>query len=89
MTFLSPNPDSTNKPKLLIWVRETVRTMHYSKRTEPAYVQWIRGMKSFQIEMNFNESKISFLREMGIALQRGFSFGIRKKNCKKRAEKSV
>ena len=30
------------KPRLLDRVREAVRTRHYSRRTEKAYVAWIR-----------------------------------------------
>jgi hypothetical protein len=29
-------------PKLLDRVRDTIRTRHYSRRTEEAYVHWIR-----------------------------------------------
>lgn len=31
-----------NKPKLLVQVREYMRSMHYSKRTEESYVNWIK-----------------------------------------------
>ena len=34
-----PNPP---KPRLLDGVREALRTRHYSRRTEEAYVAWIR-----------------------------------------------
>ena len=30
------------KPKLLVQVREYMRTLHYSKRTEESYVNWIK-----------------------------------------------
>jgi integron integrase len=33
---------STSKPKLLDQVRQTIRTRHYSDRTEKAYVHWIK-----------------------------------------------
>ncbi|MCG7853908.1 MAG: phage integrase N-terminal SAM-like domain-containing protein, partial [Methanosarcinaceae archaeon] len=32
----------TKSPKLLDQVRETLRTKHYSYRTEQAYVDWIK-----------------------------------------------
>lgn len=32
----------TAKPRLLDGVREVLRTRHYSRRTEEAYVAWIR-----------------------------------------------
>ncbi|MDO8680368.1 MAG: phage integrase N-terminal SAM-like domain-containing protein, partial [Acidobacteriota bacterium] len=32
----------TSSPKLLDRVREAIRTRHYSRRTEEAYVHWIR-----------------------------------------------
>jgi integron integrase len=35
-------PTSSGKPKLLVRVREAIRTRQYSPRTEEAYVQWIR-----------------------------------------------
>ena len=37
----SPSPNS-RKPKLLDRVRAAIRTRHYSRRTEKAYVGWIR-----------------------------------------------
>jgi hypothetical protein len=33
---------TTSKPKLLDQVRQTIRTRHYSVRTEKAYVHWIK-----------------------------------------------
>ncbi len=45
MSYLSPKPDNTNKPKLITRVREAIRTRHYSLRTKEAYVQWIQGVK--------------------------------------------
>src|SRR5215831_12954329 len=39
----SPSHTPTNqKPKLLVQVREAMRTRHYSKRTEQTYVHWIK-----------------------------------------------
>ena len=35
-------PPDAPKPRLLDRVREALRTRHYSRRTEPAYVRWIR-----------------------------------------------
>ena len=35
-------PASLEKPKLLTQVRQVIRTKHYSRRTEEAYVNWIR-----------------------------------------------
>jgi len=37
-----PAPSMTHAPKLLDSVREAIRARHYSRRTEEAYVQWIR-----------------------------------------------
>src|SRR5262245_8168798 len=37
-----PPPPDTPKPRLLDRVREALRTRHYSRRTEQAYVAWIR-----------------------------------------------
>ena len=39
---MSFNLSNTRKPRLLDQVRETIRTKHYSIRTEESYVQWIR-----------------------------------------------
>jgi hypothetical protein len=36
-----PSSPSPSPPRLLDRVREAIRTRHYSKRTEEAYVQWI------------------------------------------------
>jgi len=38
-------PPDTPKPRLLDRVREALRTRHYSRRTEQAYVAWIRRFK--------------------------------------------
>ena len=35
-------PGSGSRPKLLDLVRQGIRTRHYSRRTEEAYVGWIR-----------------------------------------------
>ncbi|MGH7855949.1 MAG: phage integrase N-terminal SAM-like domain-containing protein, partial [Candidatus Binatia bacterium] len=35
-------PPARRPPKLLDRVREAIRTRHYSRRTEEAYVGWIR-----------------------------------------------
>jgi hypothetical protein len=37
-----PPPPTTAAPKLLDRVRDAIRTRHYSRRTEVAYVAWIR-----------------------------------------------
>ncbi len=40
---LSPSsPSSTSEPRLLEQARALIRTRHYSKRTEDAYLQWMR-----------------------------------------------
>jgi Phage integrase, N-terminal SAM-like domain len=36
------NQTGLPKPRLLDRVREAIRTRHYSRRTEKAYVAWIR-----------------------------------------------
>ena len=35
-------PDTPSSPKLLVQVRDAIRTRHYSIRTERAYLAWIR-----------------------------------------------
>ena len=35
-------PAEVPKPRLLDRVREAIRTRHYSRRTEKAYVHWIK-----------------------------------------------
>lgn len=37
-----PFPEAGSRPKLLDQVRHAIRTRHYSRRTEQAYVDWIR-----------------------------------------------
>ena len=37
-----PGPPAPHPPRLLDRVREAIRTRHYSRRTEKAYVHWIR-----------------------------------------------
>jgi len=51
-------------PKLLSRVRQTVRTLHYSRRTEQAYVQWIK-------RFIFHHG-VRHPAEMGAAEVRGF-----------------
>ena len=41
------SPPPPPKPRLLDRVREAVRTRHYSRRTEKAYVHWIRRFLFF------------------------------------------
>jgi site-specific recombinase XerD len=36
------SPPTSNKPKLLVQVREVIRRKHYSIRTEQAYCDWIK-----------------------------------------------
>ena len=38
----SVNPAPAGKPRLMDRVRAAIRTLHYSPRTEKAYVNWIR-----------------------------------------------
>jgi len=42
LTFRETGPAGPPKPRLLDRVRQTVRARHYSRRTEKAYVDWIR-----------------------------------------------
>jgi hypothetical protein len=37
-----PFREAGSRPKLLDQVRDAIRTRHYSRRTEQAYVDWIR-----------------------------------------------
>ena len=39
---MSYDLSEAGKPRLLDQVRETIRTKHYSIRTEQSYVQWVR-----------------------------------------------
>jgi integron integrase len=38
----NPSPLPAGKPRLLDRVRDTIRTLHYSRRTEKTYINWIR-----------------------------------------------
>jgi hypothetical protein len=40
--FRENSPPSMPKPKLLDQVRHRIRARHYSRRTEKAYVHWVR-----------------------------------------------
>lgn len=42
MSVTAPAPDPATPPRLLDQVRERLRLKHYSKRTEAAYVHWIK-----------------------------------------------
>ena len=44
---MGPPPLTTSQPKLLDRVRDTIRARHYSRRTEVAYVTWIRRYIGF------------------------------------------
>ena len=41
-TVREPGPPAPHPPRLLDRVREAIRARHYSRRTEKAYVHWIR-----------------------------------------------
>jgi hypothetical protein len=36
------SPSAPQKPKLLDRVRDAIRARHYSRRTEDAYIGWIK-----------------------------------------------
>src|SRR5216683_5787044 len=42
LTVRETGPAEAPKPRLLDRVREAIRTRHYSRRTEKAYVDWIK-----------------------------------------------
>lgn len=42
LAMSNSQPSATSQPKLLDQVRDRLRVKHYSKRTEAAYVQWIK-----------------------------------------------
>ena len=61
-----PDPNGAPKPRLLERVRAAVRARHYSRRTEEAYVAWIRRSiffhgKRHPAEMNQALSALLFL----------------------------
>ncbi len=41
---------AAQKPKLLDQVRQAIRTLHYSKRTEKTYVDWINPFFIFHLQ---------------------------------------
>lgn len=43
----SPSPSSPQAPRLLDRVRQQIRTLHYSRRTEDAYVHWCKAFIRF------------------------------------------
>ena len=43
----SPRASSTDRPKLLVQLRQALRLRHYSRRTEQAYVHWVRRFVVF------------------------------------------
>src|SRR5438132_9858981 len=43
-----PPPPTSRPPKLLEQVRLAIRTRHFSRRTEKAYIGWIRRFILFQ-----------------------------------------
>ena len=55
----TPHPVSevqgTNKPRLLDRVRIAVRSRHYSRKTEKAYVDWVRRFILFHNKRHPNE----------------------------------
>ncbi|MFA3783474.1 phage integrase N-terminal SAM-like domain-containing protein, partial [Melioribacteraceae bacterium 4301-Me] len=51
MTFKETN----NKPKLLDQVRIALRTNHYSRKTEEAYITWIKRYILFHNKRHPNE----------------------------------
>jgi len=64
------SPGGAPKPRLLDRVREAIRARHYSRRTEKAYVHWIRRYiffhgKRHPIEMGAAEVT-SFLTSLAV-----------------------
>jgi len=55
MSVLTKNTPTTNKPKLLDQVRAVIRTKHYSRRTEEAYIYWIKKYIFFHKKRHPNE----------------------------------
>ena len=67
----TPGSNGAAKPKLLDLVREKLRLKHYAKRTEQAYVDWIRRFilfhgKRHPREMGIGEVE-SFLTHLAVA----------------------
>ena len=48
---------TTGAPKLLDRVRQTIRAKHYSRRTESAYVDWIRRYVLFHRKRHPSEMR--------------------------------
>lgn len=67
---MNHNHFKTRKPRLLDQVRETIRTKHYSIRTEQSYVQWIRQYILFhkkQHPKDMGEKEINaFLKHLAV-----------------------
>jgi integron integrase len=67
---MSYDLSKTKKPRLLDQVRETIRTKHYSIRTEQSYVQWIRRYIPFHRKKhpkNMGEKEINaFLKHLAV-----------------------
>src|SRR5215469_15768288 len=49
------DPASAPKPRLLDRVREAIRSRHYSRRTEKAYVHWIKRYIFFHAKRHPSE----------------------------------
>ncbi len=66
----SPSNSRPTKPKLLDQVRQSIRTRHYSIRTEQAYVQWVKRFVLFHNKrhpVEMGEAKINaFLSHLAV-----------------------
>jgi hypothetical protein len=65
-----PDRGDPPKPRLLDRVRDAVRTLHYSRRTEEAYIAWIRRYilfhgKRHPVEMGAGEIT-QFLTDLAV-----------------------
>ena len=71
MIFRETGPAPARKPRLLDRVRDAIRTRHYSRRTEKAYVHWIKRYiffhgKRHPVEMGAPEVS-AFLTSLAVA----------------------
>src|SRR5450759_1749518 len=57
---LSAGASDSPKPKLLDQLRESLRSRHYSRRTEQTYCQWVKRFIFFHLQdIDFSRSEIT------------------------------
>ena len=95
MEQITENLPVEKKPKLLDQVRNTLRTKHYSMKTEEAYIHWIQGVRYFIhlfiicLKSDLENNKIIENRKYPISPPKRYILFHNKRHPKEMGEKEI